>query len=125
MGYESGFGMFTILSSIFPIFFIIVLSFILFGFVRNIKEWSNNNKQPKLTVPAKVVSRRTHISRTAHNHNTHVHHSTSTKYYVTFEVESGDRIELRMDGNEYGQIAEGDIGRLSFQGTRFLNFNRV
>lgn len=45
-------------------------------------------------------------------------------YYVTFEVESGDRMELHVPGREYGQLAEGDKGKLSFQGTRYLGFER-
>ena len=35
-----------------------------------------------------------------------------------------DRMELRLSGTEYGQLAEGDTGRLSFQGTRYLGFER-
>ena len=50
--------------------------------------------------------------------------SASTSYYATFEVESGDRIELPLSGSEYGMLAEGDRGTLSFQGTRFLGFER-
>lgn len=51
--------------------------------------------------------------------------TSSTRYYVTFEVESGDRIELFMDDMEYGMLAEGDRGKLSFQGTHFLGFRRI
>ena len=50
--------------------------------------------------------------------------STSTSYYVTFQVESGDRMELSVRGKEYGLLAEGDYGRLTFQGTRYLGFQR-
>ena len=32
-----------------------------------------------------------------------------TSYYVTFQVESGDRMELSVSGREYGMLAEGDI----------------
>lgn len=53
-----------------------------------------------------------------------VSHSTSTSYYVTFEVESGDRMELHVSGSEYGMLAEGDYGQLTFQGTRYLDFVR-
>ena len=42
----------------------------------------------------------------------------------TFEVESGDRMELRVPSNEYGYLIVGDQGDLSFQGTRCLSFNR-
>lgn len=45
--------------------------------------------------------------------------------YATFQVESGDRMELRLAGNEYGLLVEGDKGKLSFQGTRFLGFERT
>lgn len=45
-------------------------------------------------------------------------------YYVTFQVESGDRMEMSVSGSEYGTLAEGDKGKLTFQGTRFLTFNR-
>ena len=48
----------------------------------------------------------------------------TTMYYVTFQVDSGDRIELNLNGNEYGMLIEGDKGKLSFQGTRYLGFMR-
>jgi len=44
---------------------------------------------------------------------------------VTFLVESGDRIELCVSGTEYGMLVEGDTGRLTFQGTRYLSFERI
>ncbi|NMA03148.1 MAG: DUF2500 domain-containing protein, partial [Clostridiales bacterium] len=43
-------------------------------------------------------------------------------YYVTFQVESGDRMEFRVSGKEYGLLAEGDVGKLTFQGTRYHEF---
>ena len=50
--------------------------------------------------------------------------STSTSYYATFEVESGDRMELHVPATEYGLLIEGDQGDLTFQGSRFLSFER-
>ena len=41
------------------------------------------------------------------------------------EIESGDRVELHAAGSEYGLLIEGDKGKLSFQGTRFLGFERT
>lgn len=43
---------------------------------------------------------------------------------MTFQVDSGDRIELSVSGSEYGVLAEGDKGQLTFQGTRYLTFDR-
>ncbi|HCL03961.1 MAG TPA: hypothetical protein DHW61_16405 [Lachnoclostridium phytofermentans] len=57
-------------------------------------------------------------------------HSYSTHdlfglHFVTFQFESGDRLELGVSGQQYGLLGEGDVGKLTFQGTRFLSFERV
>lgn len=109
------------------IFSMIVLMFIVM-FVRGIGEWNRNNHSPKLTVDAVLVTKRTHVS---HHHHGNagqaggVHTTSSTSYYATFQVESGDRIEFAISSREYGMLVEGDQGRLSFQGTRFLEFKRI
>jgi len=54
-----------------------------------------------------------------------MHTTTSTRYFATFQVESGDRMELQMNGQDYGMLVEGDRGRLTFQGTRYLDFQRM
>ena len=91
-------------------------------FAKNINTWNKNNNSPRLTVTAEIVAKRTKVfhNQQSDGFNT----TTSTSYYVTFEVKSGDRMELAVTGKEYGQMAEGDIGELSFQGTRFLGFER-
>ena len=45
-------------------------------------------------------------------------------YHVTFQVESGDRMELKVIRSEYDMLLVGDRGRVSFQGTRYLGFER-
>ena len=119
-GFDFGFGMFEI---IFFLMFFLILGVFLVMFIKGISQWNKNNHAPRLTVPVTVVSRRTDVSR--HRHGDEMHHtSTSTSYYVTFQVESGDRMELAMNGSQFGLIVEGDQGLLTFQGTRFLNFER-
>ena len=119
-----GFGAFGIMSVIVPIFFVVVLVMFIVAAVKGIGQWSKNNNSPKLTVPATIVAKRTNVShhRGAGEHH---HHHTSTTYYVTFQVESGDRMEFHVPGHEYGMLIEGDHGNLSFQGTRYLGFERV
>ena len=79
-----------------------------------------------MTVPATVVTKRTDVDRlSSGGANGHRHYRTYTNYYVTFEVESGDRMELHLEGSEYGLLVEGDKGNLSFQGTRYLGFERT
>jgi hypothetical protein len=116
--------------NVFPIFFVIIFVIVIGSFIvaaiTGVKEWSHNNGQPKLTVNAKIVGKRQNVTHHNHNHgNNMAHHTTSTTYYVTFEVESGDRMELTVNGNEYGMLIEGDKGKLHFQGTRYLGFDRT
>ncbi|MEG2144477.1 MAG: DUF2500 domain-containing protein, partial [Oscillospiraceae bacterium] len=37
---------------------------------------------------------------------------------------SGDRMEFSVSDQEYGLLAENDMGVLTFQGTRYLGFQR-
>ena len=119
-----GFG-FNLFGIMFSLVFMLVFAMFIMTFVKGISQWNKNNNSPRLTVPAVVVAKRTNVSH--HHHggvdNLH-HHHTSTTYYVTFQVESGDRMELHMSGSEYGLLVEGDAGMLSFQGTRYLGFVR-
>ena len=120
--------MFAIFPIIFSLMFLLIFGMVIFGLVKGISQWNKNNNSPRLTVPATVVAKRTNVSHHHHNHGVdHVGHhtSTSTSYYVTFQVESGDRMELHMAGNQYGLLVEGDRGKLTFQGTRFLSFERT
>lgn len=120
--------MFNFFDIMFPFMFVtifvIVIGAIIFTIINGIREWSSNNKQPILNVDAVIVSKRTNTSRHHHNNNGHGHTSTSTTYYVTFEVQSGDRMEFVVSGKEYGMLAEGDKGNLIFQGTRYHGFDR-
>jgi hypothetical protein len=99
-----------------------VLFFILFFAVvaKNIAQWFKNENSPRLTVPAKIVD----MQRKTHHHHSNGHHHHTHSYHVTFEVESGDRMELKVSRSEYDVLAVGDSGRVSFQGTRYLGFER-
>ena len=122
MGAFGGFGMFNIM---FTIVFILVIGTFAVILVKGISEWNQNNHSPRLTVPATIIAKRTNVSRHRHGGaNSHHHHHTSTTYYVTFQVESGDRMEFHISGQEYGLLIEGDHGNLSFRGTRYLGFER-
>jgi hypothetical protein len=95
--------------------------------MKGIGQWKYNNSQPILDVTVKVTGKRTNTTGSFHGGTgeSGAHHShSSTTYYVTFEVESGDRLEFTVNGREYGLIADNDTGILRFQGTRFLGFTR-
>lgn len=127
MGFGFGYG---IMDAIFPflftaIFIIIIVVFVVM-LIKGASQWHHNNRSPRLTVEATVVSRHEDVSVHHHNHGEGIDHiSHSTTYYVTFQVDSGDRMQFAVPGSEYGFLVEGDRGRLSFQGTRFLGFERM
>ena len=116
--------MFDIFPIIFSIMFLLIAGVIVFTIIRGFSQWSKNNHSPRLTVQATVVAKRHHTSHYHHSTEMHMHHS-STSYYATFQVESGDRMELLIPSTQFGYLVEGDRGMLSFQGTRFISFNRM
>lgn len=110
---------------VFLVFGVVLIGFLV-NIVRGVSRWSANNKAPQLTVEARVAAKRedtthhTHTDANGHSHTTH-----STTHYVSFAVQSGDRMEFCVHYREYKQLAEGQSGRLTFQGTRYLGFEHV
>ena len=127
LGGFSGFGSGLVIFQImFGLVFVLTIGTFIVIAVKGISQWNKNNHSPRLTVPATIVAKRTNVSRHRHGSaNGHHHHTTSTTYYVTFQVESGDRMELHVAGHEYGLLVEGNKGNLTFQGTRYLGFERT
>jgi hypothetical protein len=114
--------MFSVFPVLFTMVFLLVFGTIVYTIFKSIKQEHKNNQSPRLTVEAKVVTKRTSYRKSGGRDN---HMSPGyTTYYVTFEVKSGDRMELSVQGHEYGMLVEGDFGELSFQGTRYLGFER-
>ena len=104
--------------SIFPLMFLVVFCFV-FGMiistlVKNARQNQKNNNSPRITSDTTVVTKRTHVW------GDHSH----TDYYATFQFASGDRLELEVPHNQFGYLVEGDQGKLTFQGTRFVSFER-
>ena len=105
--------------NIFRIFFLVMFG-LAFGtvistMIKNGKQNKENHNSPRLSCEATVVTKRTKVWGD---------HSRTT-YFATFQFESGDRLELEIPHSQFGYLVEGDKGKLSFQGTRYLNFERI
>ena len=119
---EDGFfAFYNVIYVIVTVIFVLVFSMSLISLFRHIMHSKKNNHAPRLTVSAKVVGKRTDFRRSSSSTSSS---SGFTFYYVTFEVQSGDRMELKIAGTEYGLLAEGDYGDLTFQGDNYLAFFR-
>ena len=101
-------------------FFVIFLILFVYILAKNIGQFIENENAPILTVHATIVDMR----RKTHHHHSNGHHHHSHTYHVTFEVESGERLELRVRRSEYNELAVGDRGTLTHQGTRYRGFER-
>ena len=108
------FGMFGLMQIIFPVMFLLVFGIVLGTLIQNIKRNRKNDNSPRISAPASVLTKRTQVR------GDHAH----TWYYATFQFESGDRLELEIPHDRFGYLVEGDKGKLTFQGTRFLEFER-
>ena len=108
----------NLISILFPITFLatfgLVFGTIVSTMIKNGKQNRKNDNSPRLTCEATVVTKRTKVWGD---------HSRTT-YYATFQFESGDRLELKIPRDRFGYLVEGDSGKLHFQGTRFLDFER-
>lgn len=117
--------MFSIVPLLVGATFIVILGILITRAAKGAQQWNKNNDSPVLTVEATVVAKRSDVSHHRHTGaNDMPYTSSSTTYYVTFQVASGDRIEFAVQGTEYGMLTEQDFGKLTFQGTRYLEFER-
>lgn len=117
--------MFTFMPVLFGVVFLLILGIIIAQLVRGAKREHKNNQSPRLTVEATVASKRMQVGSNMHHNDDMMTHHTYSKYYVTFQFASGDRLELPVTGQEYGMLIEQDRGQLTFQGTRYLGFVRA
>lgn len=129
MGFGFGGNMlYSLMPALLGIAFIFAIVMLILTAVRGVRRWSRNNASPVLDVAARVAAKRADVRVQRHAHpggQLGMDMTTrSTRYYITFEVAGGDRMELRVQDADYGMIAEGDRGWLKFQGTRFLGFQR-
>lgn len=123
-----GFGqnfMFTMVPLLFTIMFCLIFGIIIFRIIKGMVTLHKNYQAPELSVQATIVTKRADIRRRMNTVNeSAVHTISNTWYYITFEVESGDRMEFQVSDQEYGLLVEGDQGKLIFQGTSFKSFVR-
>lgn len=114
--------MFNIMPIIVMIMFGLVFTLFVLAFINGFKEKKKNDGSPILDVNAEIATKHGDVSH--HHSGTNDMGRSTTTYYVTFQFESGDRLELMVQGSEYGMMREGDKGKLRFQGTRFISFTR-
>lgn len=133
--FDEGFDFFNIFFIVIAVLVVGLFIFVLINMIGHRKLFNGvlrraadrmeqDDHAPRLTVTATVVSKRSNITVHHHTSDSVYPHTSTTSYYATFQVPSGDRMELSVPSTEYGLLVEGDEGDLTFQGSRFLRFDR-
>lgn len=108
------------------IMFLVVGTILIYTIAKNMNQWHRNNNSPIQTVPSKVVAKRfgvQHHMQGGGQDQMMTSHSQTT-YFVTFELKNRHRLEFKIKNKEFGMLVEGDIGMLTYQGTRYKGFTR-
>lgn len=120
-GYPGNEGLINEMPAFFKLFggliVILVVGTFLYVIIRGFSTWTTNNAADVITSPATVLDKRTEVWGGSGDT------SSSTNYYVTFELANSTRIELPVRSDKFGLIVVGDHGQLTYQGTRFKEFN--
>ena len=98
---------------IFNMFGMLVLFMFLVIIGGGISQWVKNNTSPRETVKARVVDKKSEVTYIQQEQNGMMTNTPQWSYYIVFEFEK-----------EYKRICEGDCGDLTFQGTRYIGFEK-
>ncbi|HIW31099.1 MAG TPA: DUF2500 domain-containing protein [Candidatus Luteococcus avicola] len=125
-----GFEMFDLVFNGFSVLFALMFLLVMGAFVYRAVRYA---RAPRMSSPAVCIAKRTQV--TGHSSamggageasgmGMAATGTTSTWYHATFQLPDGQRLELSMDGREYGQLAEGDSGILNWRDDIFEGFQR-
>lgn len=110
------------MSGVFSVIIIIaaalVAGLVLFVIVKTVGRSVANRNAPILSVDARVAGKREEAGGGTGET------PARTRLYATFEAAGGIRMEFEVESRAYGLLAEGDEGKLTFQGTDYLSFQK-
>lgn len=100
----------------------LILPFIFYyAIYRFIKIAIGGGIAPRRTVDAMIVKKR--LSCEQHHHGVEVFtNHERTNYFITFQLERNNRIELQVKESQYDLLFDGERGKLTYRGKRFIRF---
>lgn len=90
------------------------------------RQWLKNKRSPRIVVQATIVDLGIHkYHRQRDRYAAPGRESvTINLYYAIFSLDDGEQIELRVSKLEYYKLKKGYIGTLTFQGTKYISFEK-
>lgn len=73
------------------------------------------------TVDAMIVAKRLNCARHHHGAEIISDHEPTT-YHITFQIDKGPRVELQVKESQYDLMFDGERGKLTYKGKRFIRF---
>ena len=90
---------------------------IVLAVVRVVRRHAADRASPALQAEARVLDKRTQVRGGGDA-------PVEQRYFVTFQLSSGERLELAVSGTESGLLMPGDEGTVHWKGSRYLGFAR-
>lgn len=104
----------TTLAALCSLTFVGVFALIAAQIVRNVRRLNRDSLAPKTEAPAAVTARRTGSAPGKGKQ--------PEQYYVTFQTDTGETVELRVPRSDYLRLTAGQRGILTRQGGHFVDF---
>lgn len=111
---------------VFSVFLMVAIIFIIIIFTV-IRQRYKNHRSPKIVANSTIIKKRKQRVNHSSSGVAGPHVFPGAEYWVTFQLEGGESLELWLKENEteYNRLNEGDYGKLTFQGTRYLGFEKI
>jgi hypothetical protein len=88
------------------------------------RESSRNDALPVTAVHATVSATRTNTIAQPAELNPKYKIDPVTKFFVTFRLSEGRTVEFELSSQQLAPLTEGQQGKLTYQGTRYLGFEK-
>ena len=90
--------------------------------IQKMRGSARNDTLPVLTTRATLVSKRKEIMAQPPGINPKNQIPPSTTFFASFRLPDSQTVEVQVDNVQFTALTEGESGRLTYQGTRFLSF---
>ena len=109
--------------------FIVIFTSV-FGFiiVAVTLQWIRDKRSPRVVTmvtiadkPIKKQRVRSRLNSAAPGYSVHY----MNIYYVVFDLEGGEHLKLQLSKVKYNKLKKGTAGKLTFQGKRYIDFQKI